>query len=54
MLEILNLLHKEETGQDLIEYALIGLLIGLGVITGMSRLASSVNAEFTKIAGKLT
>ena len=30
MLGVLNLLHKEETGQDLIEYALIGLLISFG------------------------
>ena len=54
MLEVLNSLHEDETGQDLIEYALIGLLIALGAITGMSRVGSSVNAEFTKIAGKLT
>ncbi len=47
-------LHKEESGQDLIEYALIGLLIALGAILGMSTLASSINAEFTKIAGQLT
>ena len=54
MINFLKNLHKEESGQDLIEYALIGLLIALGAIAGMSTVASSINAEFTKIAGKLT
>lgn len=54
MLTVLKSLHREESGQDLIEYALIGLLIALGAIAGMSTVASSVNAEFTKIAGNLT
>jgi Flp pilus assembly pilin Flp len=54
MINFLKSLHKEESGQDLIEYALIGLLIALGAIAGMSTVASSINAEFTKIASKLT
>lgn len=54
MVNFLKQLHKEESGQDLIEYALIGLLIALGAIAGMGTLASSINAEFTKIASKLT
>lgn len=51
---LLKQLHKEESGQDLIEYALIGLLIALGAIAGMGTLASSINAEFTKISAQLT
>ena len=54
MVNFLKQLHKEESGQDLIEYALIGLLIALGAIVGMGTLASSINAEFTKISAKLT
>ena len=54
MINMLKNLHKEESGQDLIEYALIGLIIALGAIAGMGTLASSINAEFSKIAGKLT
>ena len=54
MLRLLWNLHKEESGQDLIEYALIGLLVALGAIAGMGTLASSINAEFTNIASKLT
>ncbi len=54
MINMLKNLHKEESGQDLIEYALIALIIALGAIVGMGSLAGSINAEFTKIAGKLT
>lgn len=48
-----NLL-REESGQDLIEYALIGLLVALGAIAGMGSLAASINAEFSKISSSLT
>jgi Flp pilus assembly pilin Flp len=54
MINFLKNLHKEESGQDLIEYALIGLLIALGAIAGMSTVATSINKEFTKIAAQLT
>ena len=54
MFAMLKTFHREESGQDLVEYALIGLIIGLGALTGMGHIASSINAEFTKIAGKLS
>ena len=54
MTTLLTKLHKDESGQDLIEYALIGLIVALGAIAGMGTLASSLNNEFTKIAGELT
>jgi pilus assembly protein Flp/PilA len=54
MWNLLINLHREESGQDLIEYALVGLIIALGAIAGMSTVASSINAEYTKIAGQLT
>lgn len=54
MLNMLKNLHTEESGQDLIEYALIALIIALGALVGMGSLASSINHEFTKIASKLT
>ena len=54
MLKLLRSLHRDESGQDLIEYALIGLLIALGAIAGMGTVAVSINAEFTKIAAQLT
>ena len=54
MLALLQSLHREESGQDLIEYALVGLIIALGAIAGMGTVASSINAEFTKISAQLT
>ena len=47
-------LHKEELGQDLIEYALIGLIVALGAIAGMGYAASQVNTEFSKIGNQLS
>ncbi len=54
MSTLLRRLHKEEEGQDLIEYALIGLIIALGALAGMGQLASSLNSEFTKLGSSLT
>ena len=54
MKSILRRLHKEEEGQDLIEYALVALIVALGAIVGMGALASSINNEFSKISGSLT
>jgi Flp pilus assembly pilin Flp len=46
--------HKEESGQDLIEFSLIGLIVALGAVVGMGTLAKSINGLFTNIAGDLT
>ena len=54
MLNLLAKLHKDESGQDLIEYALIGLIVALGAIAGMGTLAQSINSEFSKIAAQLS
>ena len=54
MINMLKNLHKEESGQDLIEYALVGLIVALGAIVGMTTLASAINKEFTSIGAKLT
>ena len=54
MINMLKNLHKEESGQDLIEYALIGLIVALGAIAGMGTAASKINTEFSKIGSQLT
>jgi pilus assembly protein Flp/PilA len=54
MINMLKNLHKEESGQDLIEYALIALIVALGAIAGMSTLATAINAEFISVGNKLT
>ena len=46
-------LHKEESGQDLIEYALVVALIALAATAGMSTLATGINSAFTKMSSIL-
>jgi pilus assembly protein Flp/PilA len=50
---ILGRLHHEESGQDLIEYALVVALIALAATAGMSTLASGINAAFSKVGSIL-
>ena len=45
---------REEHGQDLIEYTLVGGIVGIGAIAGMGNLAANVNAAFGLIAGHLS
>lgn len=47
-------LHKEEAGQDLIEYALVVALIALAATAGMGFLAAAINTAFSKIGSLLT
>jgi pilus assembly protein Flp/PilA len=47
-------LCSDESGQDLIEYALIGALIGLAAITGMKGLATSLRSAYTSISSTIT
>ena len=54
LINVLKNLHQAESGQDLIEYALIGALIAVACVAAMNTLALSINAEFGKIGGYLT
>jgi len=53
MMRLLKTLHEEDGGQDLIEYAIIAVIISLSALAGMASLASSINQEYTKLAGGL-
>ena len=44
---------KEDHGQDLIEYVLIGGVVGLAAIAGMGTLANDLNNAFAKIGGHI-
>jgi pilus assembly protein Flp/PilA len=44
----------EESGQDLIEYALVAALIGLAAVTTMRGLATKISSVFTAIGTTLT
>jgi pilus assembly protein Flp/PilA len=48
-----NNLMNDESGQDLIEYALIAGLIGLVAVATLTALSSSISALFTKITTAL-
>ena len=43
-----------QSGQDLIEYALVVALIALAATAGMSTIATKLNAAFTSVGTKLT
>lgn len=53
MKKLLTNLLNDESGQDLIEYALIAALIALGAIAAMSGLATKISTEFNTIGGTL-
>ena len=54
MIRMLKDLHQEESGQDLIEFGLICLIVALGALAGMGSLSKSINSLFSIIAGELT
>ena len=45
---------KDESGQDLIEYALVAGLIGLAAVTAMGSLGNSVNSIITSVNNSLS
>lgn len=47
-------LIRDESGQDLVEYALVVSLIALGATAAMSSLASSFSTAFSKVGSKLS
>ena len=51
--EVLKNLHRDESGQDLIEYALLAALIALAATAGMNVVASDINNAFSVIGSKL-
>jgi pilus assembly protein Flp/PilA len=48
-----NLL-RDDSGQDLIEYALVAALIGLGATAAMSSLATSIGSAFSSVGTSLS
>ena len=47
-------LWQEEEGQDLVEYALLVVLIALGAIVAMKSLASAISDAFSNAGANLT
>jgi pilus assembly protein Flp/PilA len=48
------LLHTEESAQDLVEYALVAVVIALAATAGMSSVAKEINDVFSNVTKKIT
>lgn len=46
-------LHAEDGGQDLVEYALVAVIIALAATAGMSSVAKQLNDVFSNVAKKI-
>ncbi len=44
---------SDESGQDLIEYALVAAIIALGAVAAMTTLATAITNAFTTVGTKL-
>ena len=50
----LSALVYDEDGQDLIEYALVAALVGLGAVSALKGLSTKIGSVFTGIGSTLT
>ncbi|MFY9585686.1 MAG: Flp family type IVb pilin [Candidatus Acidiferrales bacterium] len=53
MKELLMRLWREESGQDLTEYALLMVLVALAAITAMKGLATAISTAYNNAASNL-
>ena len=54
MIDTFKRLHRDDNGQDLVEYALIICLMGLGPVATMKTLANHIASSFTTVGSTLT
>jgi pilus assembly protein Flp/PilA len=52
--QILSRFLNDESGQDLVEYALVAALVALAAIAGVGRVGSAVGSVFTSVGAKIT
>jgi pilus assembly protein Flp/PilA len=45
---------RDESGQDLIEYALVAGLIGIGAVVAMSTLSNKIGTAFNSVGNSIT
>ncbi len=45
---------NDESGQDLIEYALVAALVGLGSVAAMNSLATNIGTAYNSVGSTLT
>ena len=51
---VFSALLNDESGQDLIEYALVAGLIGLGAVVAMTGLSTTIKSAFNAVGNQLT
>lgn len=54
MANLFTNLLRDDSGQDLIEYALVAGLIGLGAVVAMTGLSTSLGTAFNSVGSQLT
>jgi pilus assembly protein Flp/PilA len=54
MQSLKDTLIADQSGQDLIEYALVVALIALAATAGMGTVATAISTAFSKIGSRLT
>ena len=54
MKQLVKNLVNEDSGQDLIEYALVAALVGLGAVAAMKGLSNSIGTAFNGVGTSLT
>ena len=54
MKQLLNNLMTEDSGQDLIEYALVAALVGLGAVASITTLRNTISNTFNSVGTALT
>jgi pilus assembly protein Flp/PilA len=54
MKQLISNLMNDESGQDLIEYALVAALVALGAIAVLKTVAGNITTVFTNIGTTLT
>jgi pilus assembly protein Flp/PilA len=52
--QLLVNLMLEDSGQDLIEYALVAALVGLGAVLAMKGLSNDIGRTFNSVGNSLT
>ncbi len=51
---MLGRLLRDESGQDLVEYALVATLVALGAVASVRRVAAGVGTVFASVGSTLT
>jgi pilus assembly protein Flp/PilA len=54
MKQLVKNLINEDSGQDLIEYALVAALVGLGAVAAMKGLSNNIGNAFNSIGSTLS